>query len=111
MEKSILAFRTLCGLAFIGFLSVNFIVPLTQFIVFENVLYSLIFLVSLILSLKDKSKASLIAFSSSLFIAGRISRSIIDSEGLLASLWLDHLPVAISLLILASIAIYVFKKK
>jgi len=100
-------FVVINSLAFLGFVIVDLIAVLPPFLAFENLVYASIFIICLILFFSKYSIASYsLAMISSLFIAGRVSRSIISSDGNLLALWQNHVVVLIILLIIASISFY-----
>jgi hypothetical protein len=90
-----------------GFIFVDFVAPLPSFLFFENLFYASIYAIIILLLLsKNFKSAYMIGISFSLFIAGRISRSIIATDGSLLGLWQEHLAISLFLLFIASISFY-----
>ncbi|HLI46424.1 MAG TPA: hypothetical protein VKU94_04455 [Geobacterales bacterium] len=100
-------FPVLNALAALGFVLVDMIAPLPTFLILENLVYSVLFAITIILYFTSSQKVSyLMASIISLFIAGRISRSVISSDGTLLGLWQEHFVAVLLLLIIAFISLY-----
>jgi len=91
----------------LGFIFVDLVAPLPRFLFFENLLYASIYgIITLLLLSKYFQSAYILGIISSLFIVGRISRSIIATDGSLLELWQEHLAISLFLLFIASISLY-----
>ncbi|MEB3825485.1 MAG: hypothetical protein LRS47_02310 [Desulfurococcales archaeon] len=81
--------------AVIGFIVINFLTTLPTFIVIENLTYATLLSIALIFS--DGRGGRLLSLLLSMFVAGRVSRSIIGSDGTLQPYALRHIPLELHL--------------
>jgi len=81
-------------LTVIGYFTINILIPIPEFIKYENYLYILLYILTYIVS----RRGNYIPITALIFFnIGRLSRSIITSHGEIADLALQHLPLLIYL--------------
>lgn len=94
-------------LLIIGFIAINLVVPLPSFLVAENLLVAFVIAAGLLsMRIRPVIGISILIFVS-LFYAGRISRSVINTSGSLAPMWDAHAPVAVLLAVLGILSLIV----
>ena len=95
-------FRLSVIIVIVGFVVINFLVSLPKFIVAENLTYSVLFTISLVFS--DGRGGKLLSMLLSMFIAGRISGSILSSAGKIEPLAVNHILLEVHLIFIGIIS-------
>lgn len=99
--------RALAMLLAIGFIAINFLVPLPSFLIAENFSVTVALIIgTILLSNKLVTGASVLTIASLLYL-GRISRSVVTPYGTLAPLWETHVPVVLLLTVLGILSLLV----
>lgn len=98
--------RILVALAIVAYVGVNFIAPLPRFLIAENLVYAMLYLVGLAALKSRPVESRLLLAGLAGFNAGRVSRSIIGPEGELMPLARDHIPLLLVLLGILVISLF-----
>ena len=89
-------------LIIVGFVAINFLMQLPKVIVAENLTYATLFTISLVFS--DGKGGKLLSMLLSMFIAGRISRSILTPRGSIMPLTVNHILLEVHLIFIGIIS-------
>ena len=106
MEPALIALEGFLVLLVIGYIVINFVADLPRFLVGENLLLAVVYLILAVL-VYTRGGAWYYALSVvASFNAGRVSRSIVTPEGELADLAKEHVPLLALILLIAVLAFY-----
>ncbi|MCE4607186.1 MAG: hypothetical protein F7B59_07665 [Desulfurococcales archaeon] len=95
-------FRLSVIIVIVGFVVINFLASLPKFVVAENLTYAVLFTISLVFS--DGRGGKLLSMLLSMFIAGRVSGSILSSAGNMEPITVSHILIEVHLLFVGVIS-------